>query len=95
MTARSKVRDEAVRLLLAAGWEQERIRQALGISQVLVARLVRKAQPDLPPRPRAQEGCCRIIADPRLGTARYCDDPLAMRGAVFCARHTHGGVWAS
>ena len=88
MTARSEARDDAVVVLLEAGWDQERIRQALGISQALAARLVALARPPAPPF-RLRDGCCAPTA-PGL----YCDAPGdgAWRG-VCCASHAHGAVW--
>lgn len=99
MSERRQARLDAAAALLAAGWSAERIALALTISRATVERLVPKRELATPLLKAAAgqslDGCCRVIADPRLGTSRYCDGPIAAPGAVYCARHTRGGVWAS
>lgn len=82
MTPRSQARADAVAVLLEAGWSAERIRQALGITDELTARLMRRARPLL-----AGDGCCH----PR-GEGRFCDAPVQWRGSVYCGKH-HSAGW--
>ena len=93
MSERRQARLDAATALLEAGWSAERIALALAISRATVERLAPQPERELAtPLLKAAagqslDGCCRVIADPRLGTSRYCDGPIAAPGAVYCARH--------
>ncbi len=91
MSERRQARLDAAAALLEAGWSAERIALVLTISRATVERLAPKRELATPLLKAAAgqslDGCCRVIADPRLGTSRYCDGPIAAPGAVYCARH--------
>jgi hypothetical protein len=82
VTARSQARDDAVAVLLDAGWPAGRIRQALGIPEELAARLVRQARPV-----QAAGACGR-----KLGFGLWCDAPVRWPGSVYCDTH-HPTGW--
>ena len=82
MTAGSQAQEEAVAVLLDAGWSVERIREALGITEILAHKLVRHVRP-----PLAGAGCCH-----REAPGRYCDAPVRWPGSVYCDRH-HVITW--
>jgi hypothetical protein len=85
VTARRQARHDAIRALLTAGWEPERVALAFALSRATVERVASRGG-DRAPVVRiaalSTGTCCQLVDGDR-----YCDAPLAVPGSIYCRRH--------